>query len=51
MGFFDGFSSRPKADSAAPRKRDSRVNFDPENPYFHWRRRSDMRGVGANADR
>jgi hypothetical protein len=29
MGFFDGFSSRPKADSGALQKRDSRRVFYP----------------------
>jgi hypothetical protein len=27
MGFFDGFSRRVKADSAGPKKRDSRADF------------------------
>jgi hypothetical protein len=39
MGFFDGFSSGPKADSAAFKKRDSKACFGFPNPFFSCDRR------------
>jgi hypothetical protein len=39
MGFFDGFSRRPKADSAALKNPDSKAGFGSRNPAFSCDRR------------
>jgi hypothetical protein len=38
MGFFDGFSSRPEADSAASQKRDDKADFWLREAAFTRRR-------------